>query len=611
MLFRLSKDFYESYLKQLLESREDLKVDYQRVMDLFQERDHWQYSKKNSVKIDSTFSKKFFKMYVGLSGLSGFTDKWKEVKTASNAIKRYLKQVNGSAGAKLPKSLEKATSVIHGLFTNPKITKDGIVHSIVNLGEGRTSLRFWKYSNAIFYPRVVKKDYESPAYILLIFRAIDGTSGLVTNKLTIFDTDNISLYTLLDTYGLAISDESNIELMKSQISGYFKFRDDFYGEQFLAIGTASAISTQLKWYERRSSTSLTARYEGRPARVIADFLFDQTDGTERKIEKFDDLYNTSKWNKKVLEQEQEDGSIEKIVVAETELLPVHPKVKVFCLDRFDDLEINLENLSLYEYNKNIKSGLVLPDEHFELLDVLVAESNRGIKGNFEISEDLVSSKSGGLICLLTGVPGVGKTLTASVYSEMIERPLYVTTAAQLGVTPDSIEKNLRKVLRRASKWRAVLLLDECDVYLRHRGDDIDQNAIVGVFLRVLESYPGILFLTSNRLDAIDSAIESRCTISLKYEKPTISQALKIANIQANLMELDVDEKSVLKWLLEYTDVDKSQDMSILMETESYITGRNIRNALKLIKIFKRNESEENQKVIYKDLEKVSKYKRLG
>ena len=48
----------------------------------------------------------------------------------------------------------------------------------------------------------------------------------------------------------------------------------------------------------------------------------------------------------------------------------------------------------------------------------------------------------------------------------------------LGTTAEEIEKNLKMVFDRATRWDCVLLLDEADVFVVKRGDSIEQNAIV-------------------------------------------------------------------------------------------------------------------------------------
>lgn len=51
----------------------------------------------------------------------------------------------------------------------------------------------------------------------------------------------------------------------------------------------------------------------------------------------------------------------------------------------------------------------------------------------------------------------------------------------------------------AHGWGAVLLLDEADVYLERRSiNDLMRNSLVSIFLRLLEYFQGILFLTTNR-----------------------------------------------------------------------------------------------------------------
>ena len=54
-------------------------------------------------------------------------------------------------------------------------------------------------------------------------------------------------------------------------------------------------------------------------------------------------------------------------------------------------------------------------------------------------EDIIEGKGSGVCVLLTGPPGVGKTLTAEVFAEATERPLLSVQAAQLGVSADTIE----------------------------------------------------------------------------------------------------------------------------------------------------------------------------
>lgn len=61
------------------------------------------------------------------------------------------------------------------------------------------------------------------------------------------------------------------------------------------------------------------------------------------------------------------------------------------------------------------------------------------------------------------------------------------SAADLGVVPTSVESYLTWVFQMAARWRAVVLIDEADVFLEARSlHDLTRNALVSVFLRQLE-----------------------------------------------------------------------------------------------------------------------------
>ncbi|MBA7492576.1 hypothetical protein ES702_03126 [subsurface metagenome] len=136
-------------------------------------------------------------------------------------------------------------------------------------------------------------------------------------------------------------------------------------------------------------------------------------------------------------------------------------------------------------------------------------------GNFD---DIVKNKGLGLILVLHGPPGVGKTLTAECVAEFSKRPLYIVSSGDLGTSSSVLDSKLSRILDLASTWKAVLLIDEADVFLERRSlHDMERNSLVSIFLRTLEYYSGILFMTTNRVRTFDDAFKSRIHVPLKYE----------------------------------------------------------------------------------------------
>jgi SpoVK/Ycf46/Vps4 family AAA+-type ATPase len=160
----------------------------------------------------------------------------------------------------------------------------------------------------------------------------------------------------------------------------------------------------------------------------------------------------------------------------------------------------------------------------ELLESLIQSHGKG-QSSFD---DIIKGKGTGL---LLGPPGVGKTLTAEAVAEISRLPLFVMSCGELGSQANEINKSLKKYLDLATRWNAVLLLDEADVYLAKRNDnDLERNAIVSVFLREIEYYTGILILTTNRVQSVDSAFQSKFVLHRSRRETKRLQAVSTSAI---------------------------------------------------------------------------------
>ena len=215
-------------------------------------------------------------------------------------------------------------------------------------------------------------------------------------------------------------------------------------------------------------------------------------------------------------------------------VPVQPILRVFDLKKHELLWVHAQDLRPHQYDKSLRDKLVLPKSHRDLLDIMTTRLDVFI-------DDIIEGKSAGNVILCRGVPGVGKTLTAEVYAELIEKPLYKVQAGLLGSTAEEVEKNLEDVLERIQRYGAVGLIDEADVYVHSRGQSLERDAIVSVFLRAMEYFPGLLFMTTNRGDEVDSAFLPRCAAVINYDLPEREDLIKIWRVMASQFKAEFPE----------------------------------------------------------------------
>lgn len=123
--------------------------------------------------------------------------------------------------------------------------------------------------------------------------------------------------------------------------------------------------------------------------------------------------------------------------------------------------------------------LALPDGHRDMVESLVTQHFRDRQSSSNEQTDLVKGKGKGLILLLHGAPGVGKTTTAEGVAEKFQKPLFQITCGDLGNTARDVEGELEKNFSLASRWGCILLLDEADVFLSARErKDFERNGLV-------------------------------------------------------------------------------------------------------------------------------------
>lgn len=181
----------------------------------------------------------------------------------------------------------------------------------------------------------------------------------------------------------------------------------------------------------------------------------------------------------------------------------------------------MQNLESVDWDKNMFTDLILAQPQKELLSSLVLShspappeetQDKASKGKEEISiqsdlpnsRDLTETKGKGLVVVLHGPPGTGKTMTAGAFptfedtmkdvsitdvllasvavAEDTKKPVLMLPSGELGQGIYSLQSKLRRVVEYVARWNAVLLIDEADVFLEKREtgprSNLERNALV-------------------------------------------------------------------------------------------------------------------------------------
>ncbi|KAI1417817.1 P-loop containing nucleoside triphosphate hydrolase protein [Hypoxylon sp. FL1857] len=229
------------------------------------------------------------------------------------------------------------------------------------------------------------------------------------------------------------------------------------------------------------------------------------------------------------------------------------------------LEFFVDKVAPIEWNTRCFDDLVLEEATKKTVQSVVSTHS----SNREGFDDIVKGKGQGLVCVLHGPPGVGKTLTAECVAEYVKRPLYMVSSGDLGVSSVHLDLNLTKIMDLASTWKAVLLIDEADVFLEQRSlHDVHRNAMVSVFLRALEYYSGILFLTTNRVTTFDDGFKSRIHVPIRYTDLSLASRLQIWRTLCGRVPggVDIDEEELRS--LAQNDLNGRQIKNIIKAAES-------------------------------------------
>ncbi|KAI8721446.1 AAA domain-containing protein [Fusarium sp. LHS14.1] len=262
-------------------------------------------------------------------------------------------------------------------------------------------------------------------------------------------------------------------------------------------------------------------------------------------------------------------------LSEDELLTCPPLVPAYSFTSRQWCFVFIDDLCKIVWKPQIFEQLQIDEEMKGALQGLV----HGYSTHAVLFDDFIEGKGRGLVFLLHGPPGCGKTMTAESISESLEKPLYHVSGGELGASVESIQDTLEIAFERATRWDTILLLDEADAFLARRdGADIERNSLIAVFLRLLEYQSGIVFLTTNGPSDFDPAFESRIHLQISFSR------------------LDASKRELIWKLL----AQKNGGCNLSPEQSKALgklplNGRRIKNILRLASLFAANRIQDSSK----------------
>lgn len=173
----------------------------------------------------------------------------------------------------------------------------------------------------------------------------------------------------------------------------------------------------------------------------------------------------------------------------------------------------------------------------------------------------------GVRALFQGPSGTGKTLAARLLAAVLAMDVYkVDLATVVNKYIGETEKNLGRIFSLAEELDVILLLDEGDALLAqrtavHTSNDRYANLETNYLLQRIESFEGIVLLTTNAGEHIDGAFMRRMDVVVDFRPP------------------DAQERWLI-WQL-HLPVEHAIEPALLREIASrcQLTGGQIRNAV--------------------------------
>ncbi|KAL2839543.1 hypothetical protein BJX68DRAFT_279366 [Aspergillus pseudodeflectus] len=200
-----------------------------------------------------------------------------------------------------------------------------------------------------------------------------------------------------------------------------------------------------------------------------------------------------------------------------------PTIPGYSLSSKKRANLEIDRIQAVQWNKRAFENLEIGFQDKRLLEAAVTT-----RLNPRSGIDIIEGKDDSLKILLHGSSRTGKTYTAESLAELVEKPLYRITCADLGTEPKETERCMKTALYLGKRWDCIILLDDIGIFLEADTlRDVKHNALLAVLLRSLELYSGMVILTARYNGTVNEAFRSRVRFCFHYQYPTRDQRRRL------------------------------------------------------------------------------------
>jgi SpoVK/Ycf46/Vps4 family AAA+-type ATPase len=175
------------------------------------------------------------------------------------------------------------------------------------------------------------------------------------------------------------------------------------------------------------------------------------------------------------------------------------------------------------------------------------------------------SRGTGVVSMFAGPSGTGKTLAAEIIANDAGMDIYqINLSSVVSKYIGETEEKLEEIFAAARDSNAILLFDEADAVFGERAEVSDAtdryaNAEVNYLLQRLESYNGVVLMTTNYESNIDTAFKRRIHQTVSFKRP------------------DAEAREAI-WKVTFPEQTPTENLDYEFLASLELTGGNIRNA---------------------------------